>query len=101
MNLLMQLLQQSITIDIIERQHHGFNFLRAVIQATLFIGDSPQTSEENARQRLTFCKLVVREKAGFDISRSGHLILHWLFWAVNSTSIKLFSISLIFIHGFF
>lgn len=28
---LMQLLQQSVTIDIIKRQHHGFNFLRAVI----------------------------------------------------------------------
>jgi hypothetical protein len=66
--MLMQLLQQSVAIDIIKRQHHGFNFLRAVIQATLFIGDSPQTSEENASQWLTFCELVVSEKAWLDVS---------------------------------
>ncbi|MBX9264920.1 hypothetical protein K5962_27745, partial [Klebsiella pneumoniae] len=71
--MVIELLKKSVTISLIKREKHRFNFFRAIIKSPLFISYRPKTSKQKSPQRMAFCKLIISEKAWFDISGSGHL----------------------------
>jgi hypothetical protein len=67
-----QSLQHRVNVEVVGWENVDLDLLGAVLQATFTIRNSPQASEKQARSKVEFNQVFVREEPGFDVPRTRH-----------------------------
>lgn len=65
--------QQGTNVAIVPGKDFYLEAPRALLEAALAVGVTPQASVKQPGKRRAFAKVFVREKTGFDVTRARHL----------------------------
>lgn len=72
---IVQLVQESVNITIVVRQHLSLNAQWAVLESPFAVGHAPQALEQDAGQRVELGELLVLEETGFEVASTHDQLL--------------------------